>query len=96
MASIKRVPVPAKPVGWRGWSGDGDPHDRFRVAVEGLAMAWGGGDQLRGLAVVATFLDDLTRQAVREQRAEGAPWSGIAESLGCSRQAAQQRFGKES
>ena len=41
-------------------------------------------------------LDELTRLAVQRAVRRGEPWSRIGPSLGVTRQAAQQRYGKPS
>jgi hypothetical protein len=39
-------------------------------------------------------LSQLESQAVKSARDKGAPWTDIAEALGVSRQAVQQRYGR--
>lgn len=48
------------------------------------------------LAEARRELDDLTRRAVGRAVRRGEPWSRIGPSLGVTRQAAQQRYGKPS
>lgn len=60
------------------------------------ATAWGGRGglaQLRGLAIVATILDEETAREVAEAREDGHSWATIGAALGVSKQAAQQRYG---
>lgn len=93
MASLKRVPLPDVPPGYRPTRKSHDPHEALRDMLTGSAVSWSPGDELTGLAMVATFLDDLIAETVAKLRADGAPWSEIAASLRVSRQAAQQRYG---
>lgn len=49
--------------------------------------------RLRPLYLRRFDLEQTIAQVVAEARAEGATWSQIAEALGVSKQAAQQRYG---
>jgi DNA-directed RNA polymerase specialized sigma24 family protein len=51
-------------------------------------------DLLPGLLAVQHEIDQLMRQAVSACRAEGYSWSEIAQRLGTTKQAAQQRYGQ--
>lgn len=55
--------------------------------------AGGDVDFLPVLRDVQEEIDDLMRQAVTACRAEGYSWGEIAQRLGTTRQAAQQRYG---
>lgn len=52
-------------------------------------------DELEGLAMLNSLMSDTIKWVVAERRAAGASWSDIGKSLGISKQAAQQRFGKK-
>ncbi|WP_115726791.1 hypothetical protein [Actinomyces culturomici] len=54
-----------------------------------------GTDLVRATGVVADEAQELLRSAVAAARDTGASWATIGRVLGISRQAAQQRFGKE-
>lgn len=43
---------------------------------------------------LAADVELVLRKAVARQRAAGASWAQIARQLGCTKQAAQQRFGR--
>lgn len=50
------------------------------------------------LAELVSLRDDLEQaiaQAVIGQREAGRSWQGVADGLGCTRQAAQMRYGRE-
>lgn len=51
-------------------------------------------DELEGLAMLNSLMADTIKWVVAERRAKGDSWSQIGRSLGISKQAAQQRFGK--
>lgn len=90
---MKRVEIPEKPTGFRPRRGRPDPHETLASSLQGLAMAYGGEDQLRGLAILATFLDDMIATEVAERR-EYCSWTEVGASLGVSKQAAQQKYGR--
>ena len=52
-------------------------------------------DELEGLAMLNSLMSDTIKWVVAERRAKGDSWAQIGESLGISKQAAQQRFGKK-
>ena len=52
-------------------------------------------DELEGLAMLNSLMSDTIKWVVAERRAKGDSWAHIGESLGISKQAAQQRFGKK-
>ncbi|AIF40668.1 hypothetical protein FA951_04030 [Dermacoccus nishinomiyaensis] len=52
-------------------------------------------DELEGLAMLNNLMSDTIKWVVAERRAKGDSWAQIGESLGISKQAAQQRFGKK-
>lgn len=52
-------------------------------------------DELEGLAILNTLMTDTIKWVVAERRDKGDSWSAIGKSLGISKQAAQQRFGKK-
>lgn len=52
-------------------------------------------DELEGLAMLNSLMSDTIKWVVAERRAKGDSWSEIGRSLGISKQAAQQRFGKK-
>lgn len=56
--------------------------------------AGGDVDLLPELRVLQRSIDDLMSEAVAQCRAEGYSWSEIAQRLGTTRQAAQQRYGR--
>lgn len=94
----KRVELPAPPAHLRG-SKKIRYRENIENVLEGLAEGLGqesGGEpvNLRGLAIVATLLDDVTARSVNESRELGYSWAEIGLALGISKQAAQQRFGK--
>ena len=74
------------------------PRSRVEDQLQVAAAAWGCGS-LRGLAIMATILDDVIARevaAAREVQEDGAPgqtWASIGADLGISKQAAQQRYG---
>jgi hypothetical protein len=68
-----------------------DPEIALRKADDGKAMALT--EAIRGAVRLSEALDQELHVLVAEARNEGIAWSTIARQLGCSRQAAQQRFG---
>ncbi len=65
------------------------------VAAHGRRIAHG---DIEGLANLATLTDDVTdalHRAVTGCRDAGFSWAEIADRLGTTRQAAHQRFGKD-
>ena len=53
----------------------------------------GHADHLADLAELATEVDAQLVAAVAAAKLEGYSWADVARQLGCTRQAAQQRFG---
>lgn len=51
-------------------------------------------DALRRLASERAELDNRIAEQVRQARAAGFSWAAIGAELGCTRQAAQQRYGQ--
>ena len=49
---------------------------------------------MNGLAAMSTLIDELIIVQVVEARASGYPWSEIGAALGMTKQATQQRYGK--
>lgn len=47
---------------------------------------------LMDAGIIAEYMDNLIPELIGMARSEGETWEGIGESLGISRQAAQQRF----
>jgi hypothetical protein len=96
----REVPIPDKPTGMstrhrRDLLKDGGRTPRQETAntLTTIGLAWSNGDQLRGLAIVSTILDDAIRAEVASLREDGfTPWAQIGASLGMSKQAAQQRY----
>lgn len=89
--------IPHTPVNTRGHLiKKGQTHrSQLEDTLLTLAESWSH-DHLHGLAILATVVDDLIARGVHEQRLEGASWREVGEALGISKQAAQQRYGKES
>lgn len=71
-------------------------YGRFAVRViRGMARrAAGDPELLPALRDIAELVDGQMRVAVAQCRREGYSWAEIAERLGTSRQAAQQRYGR--
>jgi hypothetical protein len=61
------------------------------LAAMGTRIA-GHADHLADLAALSTDIDAQLVRAVGAARAEGYSWADIGAQLGCTRQAAQQRF----
>lgn len=73
----------------------GETHrSRLEDALLGLAETWAD-DPVRGLAILAAAIQDLTTREVQRQRRDGATWREVGEALGISKQAAQQRYDKK-
>lgn len=81
---------------------DGELTEReaVKMRLSDMATAWGAADpalivdnDLHGLAVLSTLLDEVIAEEVTHARESGASWSEVGRALGMSRQAAQQRFG---
>lgn len=76
-------------------------NDAFRAMLGRLLRAFlrrvgdGDPDDLPMVASLANDVDLILRKVVARQRAAGASWTQIGVQLGCSKQAAQQRFGAE-
>lgn len=49
---------------------------------------------LMDASIVGDFLNDLYPKLIKAAREEGETWTMIGESMGISRQAAQQRYGR--
>ena len=56
-------------------------------------VATGDIEALTGMTILATDVEDATRQAVTGLRGFGYSWAEIGHRLGVTRQAAQQRWG---
>jgi hypothetical protein len=63
------------------------------VAAHGRRIAAGDVERLRDLVALAEEIDHATSVAVAGLRRVGYSWAGIANRLGITRQAAQQRSG---
>lgn len=63
------------------------------LAAHGRRVAAGDVEGLAALAALAADVDRATGAAVAGLRCAGYAWSEIADRLGVTRQAAQQRFG---
>lgn len=61
--------------------------------AENVAQADDYGDMLGALRLVEIAADNARRAIVADARAAGDTWQSIADALGTTRQAAQQRFG---
>ena len=59
-------------------------------------VATGDIEALTGMTILATDVEDATRQAVTGLRGFGYSWAEIGSRLGITRQAAQQRWGRAS
>ncbi|MEU5155210.1 hypothetical protein [Glycomyces sp. NPDC021274] len=64
------------------------------IRAYGRRVAEGDVDALPELLELSASLDEAITNAVRGLRAFGYSWAEIAERIGMSRQAAQQRWGK--
>lgn len=64
------------------------------IAAYSRRVAAGDVDAISDMTSIAAELDDAISQAVTGLRAAGYTWAGIAASLGVTRQAAQQRWGR--
>jgi len=96
----KRVELPPPPSArWRDtkkvpW------RQQLEATLEGMAAGVasreGGGEiaTLKGLAIVATLLDDVTVRVVASSRELGHSWADIGKAMNMSKQAAQQRYGR--
>lgn len=62
------------------------------LAAMGSRIA-GDSAHLADLAALVADVDAQLIRAVAQARAEGMSWADVAAQLGCTRQAAQQRFG---
>lgn len=69
------------------------PEEGLRLNLSAEASGWGNGDDLAGLAMLSSVLDDLMTQEVARRRHEGHTWADIGASLGVTRQAAHLRYG---
>lgn len=68
---------------------------RRMVRAYGRRLAESDPDNLVAAVELARELDDVIGRAVARMRAEsGFSWAQIAVELGCTRQAAQQRYGR--
>lgn len=80
---------------------DGTWRARVKQILSNAASSLGdsshGDHELIGLARASTLLDELTREAVDRARSGDAPlsWAEIGAALGVSKQAAQQRYGRD-
>lgn len=69
---------------------------RTENSLEGIGVAWGDGDQLHGLAVLATILDEMIgREVTARREAPADSWAEIGAALGITKQAAQQRYRRQ-
>lgn len=70
---------------------------RFAARIMRAMARRAGGDVelLPELRAVQDQVDELMCQAVADCRAEGYSWGEIAQRLGTTRQAAQQRYGRD-
>lgn len=66
---------------------------RRMVAAAGKRVSRADADDLRELVAIRNDLDIAIGRAVEGLRRDGYTWAGIAEALGITRQAAQQRWG---
>lgn len=71
---------------------------RVELSLSTVGLLWAGDAEqdcreLRGLAITAQILDDMTRAEVAKMRDEGASWAEIGRALGVTRQAAHERYG---
>lgn len=66
------------------------------MAAHGRRIGRGDVEGLRDLAALSRAADEALRMAVRSLKKDGYSWGEIADRLGVTRQAAQQRFGRSS
>lgn len=66
---------------------------RRMVTAAGRRVGRADADDLRELLAIRAELDEAIARAVAGLRRDGYTWAGIAEALGITRQAAQQRWG---
>ena len=64
------------------------------IRAYGRRIAAGDVEALPELAELSRNLDDVMGQAVAGLKAQGYSWAEVADRLGITRQAAQQRFGR--
>ena len=74
-----------------------DRNRRIREALSAELRRLGAGrtpiELVEELPVLEAFFDDVADARIADARASGATWADIADRLGVSRQAVQQRFG---
>ena len=80
--------------------GRGVENDQYAALVRRVIAAYsrrvaaGDIDAISDMTSIAAELDDAISQAVTGLRMAGYSWADIAERLGVTRQAAQQRWGR--